>query len=437
MEIKTPVKLTIEEIEARVGSLYLMKDNGVIRMVIATVISNRANLSDTPVWLLLLAGSSSGKTIMLKLLDKCGSYITPIDTLTVNTFASAMERDEEVSLLHKANNGVLVFKDFTTLCSMNEKNLEEVMGQMRGVFDGSFNKKSGNNNDVKWEGKIGIIAAGTIAVQRKMRQYSENGERFLNYIMEVGDPKGITRRAMSIQGGLKEKETELAELVGGFINQKLAEVDNISRVISPEIIEEIIEVSDLCTKARSPVIMNKKNSAVVDFVPDREMPPRMAMMLKNMANALMFLSNEIGLSDINKKIIYKIGLDSIPVERRIALKICARYTEASTRNIAIKLNYTTETVRAWMNQLNALKMVDRCKSSTLTEGDAWIIKEEYRDLICKYEDIESVDRVLTLTSSEEAMANAYINEGDYSTEGLNYEPKADPEDMVSLTDMFA
>ena len=435
MEIK-PFELTIEQIEQKVGELYLIVDKGVIRILIASLVANRLNLSDAPVWLLLMSGSSSGKTIMLKLLDKCGPYIIPIDTLTTNTFASAMQRDEEVSLLHKANNGILLFKDFTTLCSMNEKNLEEIMGQMRGIYDGSFNKKSGNANDVDWEGKIGIIAAGTIEVQRKMRQFSQNGERFLNYILRVADPMEIGRRAMSNQKNLKEKENDLAVTVAEFVNKKLALVDEkILRNIPASIEEEMLQVANLCTKARSPVIMNKKNEAVVAFVPDREMPPRMAMMLKNMAIALMVISNETELSPLNAGILYKVGLDSVPVERRMALHMLAKYREVSTRNLAIKLNYTTETVRAWLNQLNALKMIDRVNSSIGGNGDAYILKPEYKELICKYENIIDTDEVLRLTDEEESV-NAYVKDVDTSTDGLNYEPELDIEDVPDPLHVF-
>ena len=53
---------------------------------------------------------------------------------------------------------------------MNEEGLREIMGQLRSIYDGEFTKRTGNANDVVWSGKIGIIAGGTIASQRKMRQ---------------------------------------------------------------------------------------------------------------------------------------------------------------------------------------------------------------------------------------------------------------------------
>lgn len=382
---------TLAQIEEEIRDVYLLVDKGIIRIVLATVLGNRLGLADKPIWLLLLAGSSSGKTAIMGIIDKCGPWIVPIDTLTTNTFASGLKRDEEVSLLWKANNGVLVFKDFTTITSMNEEGLREIMGQLRSIYDGEFTKRTGNANDVEWKGKVGIIAGGTIASQRKMRQFSEQGERFINYIIEVADSKEITRKAISNQKSLKAKSEHLAEIVAEFINNKIENVDRDNLEIPHEIREAMIDVADFATRARSPVTMSKKDPTMVEFVGDREMPPRMAMMLTSIAVALMVLSDEKVLSPFNASILYKTALDSIPVERRIIMSVLAKYREASTKSLAHHLNYPTLTIRAWCNQLNALKMIDREAKGT---SDVWTLKKEYKNTMITYENIEEEDVAL-------------------------------------------
>jgi hypothetical protein len=263
----------------------------------------------------------------------------------------------------------------------------------------------GNGKSVNWEGKVGIIAAGTIDVQRRMRYFSQNGERFLNYIPEIGDSVEIGMRAMNNQKDMAEREEALAQIVGKFINQKLEESYNSLRFIPEQLERHIVEVANFCTLARSPVNMNRKNPCIVDYVPEREQPPRMAMMLKNVAVGLMHIDSEDHLSDENAKIIYKVGLDSIPVERKLALVMLAKYRSTSTKNLAIRLNYTTDTVRAWLNQLNALKMVDRLSGSG-QGGDKWVLKQEYKDILVEYLNIETED--IELEVSEEEEKNAYV-----------------------------
>lgn len=412
--------LTIQEIEARIGELYLLIDKGIIRIVLATVLGNRLGLSDKPIWLLLLAGSSSGKTMIMSIIDKCGPWIVPIDTLTTNTFASGLARDEEVSLLWKANNGILVFKDFTTITSMNEEGLREIMGQLRSIYDGEFTKRTGNANDVEWRGKVGIIAGGTIASQRKMRQFSEQGERFINYIINVADSKEITRRAMKNQKNLKKDSEELALLVAKFINDKINSVDKNDLVIPDDVRENMIDVADFATRARSPVTMSKKDPTMVEFVGDREMPPRMAMMLGNIAIALMVICDEKTLSNENAAILYKTGLDSIPVERRILLLVLAKYRQATTKALAVHLNYPTMTIRAWCNQLNALKLVSR-DSAGKGKGtsDSWILKKEYKEVLIRFENIDEVDEELEDTGEDGyELENAYVDVGEIKDDEL-------------------
>lgn len=418
--------LTIEQIEQKINDVYLLVDPGIIRIIIATVLGNRIGLSDKPIWLLLLAGSSSGKTALMSIIDKCGNWIVPIDTLTTNTFASGLQRDQEVSLLWKANNGILVFKDFTTITSMNEEGLREIMGQLRSIYDGEFTKRTGNAMDVEWRGKVGIIAGGTIASQRKMRQFSEQGERFINYVLDVADAKEITRKAMGNQKHLKEKADELAEMVGKFINDKVATVDKEGLEIPFEIKEAMINVADFATKARSPVTMSKKDPTMVEFVGDREMPPRMAMMLGNIAIALMVISNETVLGKKNAQILYKTALDSIPVERRIVLSVLAKYREASTKSLAQHLNYPTTTIRAWCNQLNALKMIDReAGGAGKGSSDRWILKSEYKRVMCEYENIEDIDTVLEGGEDidDDEFDNAYVDINDKADDELLKEVK--------------
>jgi|6_EtaG_2_1085325.scaffolds.fasta_scaffold17221_2 hypothetical protein len=415
--------LTIKQVEDKIKELYLLEDEGIIRIILATVLGNKLGLSDKPIWLLLLAGSSSGKTALMSIIDKCGSWVVPIDTLTTNTFASGLSRDEEVSLLWKANNGVLTFKDFTTITNMNDEGLREIMGQLRAIYDGEFTKRTGNANDVEWRGKIGIIAGGTIASQRKMRQFSEQGERFINYVMNVADSKDITKKAMDNQKNLSVKADEVAELVSEFINGKLNSVTDELLTIPEEIRDAMIDVADFATKARSPVTMSKKDPTMVEFVGDREMPPRMAMMLVNIAMALMIIADEKKLSDLNARILYKTALDSVPVERRIVLNVLAQYREATTKALAQKLNYPTNTIRAWCNQLNALQMTTRTGGTGGPKGDTWTLKDEYKEVMCKYEGIKEIDETLIEHDDEDeqyAKGNytGYMEEEDMTEDQL-------------------
>jgi len=398
--------LTIEDVEKEIREVYLLKDVGIIKLLAGFVLSNRKNIQDPPIWLIVLGGSSSGKTIALQLISKCGNWVVPVDTLSSNTFLSAAKLDKSSSLLDDAKNGILVFKDFTTITSMQEDGLREIMGQMRAIYDGEFSKRVGNGNSQKWVGKVGILGAGTIDVQRKMRQYSKNGERFLNYIPDIADPREIGYRAMANQKDIRLKETQLATIFGKFITERLQNEFKIDENFSEGFEKEMVDIAEFCTLARSPVEMNFKNPCIVNFVGDREIPGRMAMMLKSLGIGIMMACEERKLTPEIAKILYKVALDSIPVERKIVLLILAKYRCATTRNVAIKLNLTTDTVRAWLNQINALKMIDR-SSGEGKNRDIWTLKPQYKELLVQYLDLEEIDSELDVT--EEEGKNAYVD----------------------------
>ncbi|MEA3399322.1 MAG: hypothetical protein U9R00_02295 [Patescibacteria group bacterium] len=399
--------IKLKEVEDAIGKLYLIEDKGVIRTLLATIIANRISRNTKAVWMLFIAGSSGGKTMLTNLLSNVGKWIIPVDTLTTNTFASGLNRDKSTSLLDEANNGIIIFKDLTVLINLNRESLVEIMGQLRGIHDGEFVKRTGNEVAFKWEGKVGIVAAGTIAVQRKLRQFSPDGERFLNYRIKLPDPDDVTKRVLLNESRetFAQEEEDLFNMVSEFINDI---IDNTlpmsSREIPQCIQDEITEISNFATLARSPVEMNFKNPKLVMFVHDREGPARVAKMLVNLADALMIISNEEVLSRFNSKILYKIALDSIPAERKMVLELLAKYRNATTSSIGIRLNLPTETVIAWLSQLNALSIVKKTKPGS---SFVWELKKKYKDLMVDYIGIDKIDEELDEIEEKEGLFNAY------------------------------
>lgn len=152
---------TFKQLEEEYKKIFLIKDEGIIRLLIATVIGNYLPID--PIWLMIVAASSGGKSELMLSLNKVGETIVPISDLTTNTFASGQTRTgKETSLLHKMKPGsVLVFKDFTSILSKNRESKGEIMAQLREIFDGKYTKRTGTGDDIVWEGKIGAIAGST------------------------------------------------------------------------------------------------------------------------------------------------------------------------------------------------------------------------------------------------------------------------------------
>lgn len=407
--------ITFKEIQATFEKFLLLEDKEFIRLTYATIIGNQMP-SQRPIWLMLVAPSSSGKTTALNAFNGLklknpvsGEIIEPthnISDLTENSFASGMNRgDKQTSLLHKMPyGGVMVFKDFTSMISKNEQARMTIMGQLREIYDGAYTKRTGNGEDVLWNGKIGAIAGVTEAIFQHMESMSAMGDRFVLYQVKQPDRVQVTKYKISqINTGVTEYSTMpiLKEMTEKYLQRAfdaMASSEDLKLNLNEKQINEIVAVADFCTMVRSGMIMDNYRGRIL-FVPTPEMPMRMFEQMYAIAVSFMFMrkldepdcGEEIPEADL--KVIYKIAFDSIPVVRRIALQYLTLYDGGvTTAALARKINYESEVVAGWLAQLNSLGVVKRVKQSS--GGNAWTLEEKFRTVMEKLNHIKALGQSL-------------------------------------------
>lgn len=390
---------TIQALEAEVEKIFLIEDKGLVRIVVATVIANRMSLD--PVWLLLVAPSSGGKTEMIHAISKL-EFVFPISDLTVNTFASGLKRPgQHTSLLMKMTNGIMAFKDFTSVLSKNKDARREIMAQLREIYDGEYVKRTGNGNDIVWRGKLGAIAGATEAVYRHLEELSAMGDRFVMYVIKQPDRIEVAMRALDNAHLIHQSREHLQKCFTFYINLVLKDIDTQEVVLNPEIKRELLHVADFATRVRSAVLRDFKTN-LVDFVPSAEMPMRVTNQLYTLSAALLVIKrhdklqhapiagdvSEIDATD--KGILYKTAFDSIPKTRRMALFALAKYKNGvTTAGLATLLDLPTPSVQKYLQEVNALGICTRKKTGGM-QGDTWTLKEIYREIMLKLDDIKEV-----------------------------------------------
>jgi len=406
-------RVTLQQVQDVFNSFLLLEDKDYIRLVLAAVLGNQM-LGRRPIWLMLVAPPSSGKTTVLnalqglEVLNKVGEKTCPlhdISDLTENSFASGMVRhDRETSLLHKIPyGGMMVFKDFTSILSKRGESKTVIMGQLREIYDGRYVKRTGTGEDINWKGKIGAIAGVTEAIYQHLESMSVMGDRFMLYQIPQPNRRDMLRFKLSqeLLGVTEETQMPLAqELVHAYMQQAFDEMTPTPIMLPDEIQEEIISVADFCTIVRSGIIINDYTNKI-QFVPQPEMPARMFEQMIALGSTLAFmrkmedpnLDDNKALFPADFKLMYKIAFDSIPVTRRIALHFLSRYSNGVTAAaLATKINYPTEVVRTWLEQLNALGVVKR-----LVKGmgaNWWLLEDEYRKVMVKLEGTKVLDEAL-------------------------------------------
>lgn len=407
--------VTFKEIQKTFEKFLLLEDKDFIRLTYATIIGNQMP-SQRPIWLMLVAPSSSGKTQALnafnglKLKNPVSGEMMElthnISDLTENSFASGMNRgDKQTSLLHKMPyGGVMVFKDFTSMISKNEQSRMTIMGQLREIYDGAYTKRTGNGEDVLWNGKIGAIAGVTESIFQHMESMSAMGDRFVLYQVKQPDRVEVTEYVLNkMNEGISPHSMMpiIKEMTEQYLQRAfnaMSSSEDIKLELSQKQIKEIVTVADFCTMVRSGMIIDKYRSRII-FVPTPEMPIRMFEQMYAIAVSFLFMrkldkpecGNEIPEADL--KVIYKIAFDSIPVVRRIALQYLTLYDGGvTTASLARKINYESEVVAGWLAQLNSLGIVRRLKQSS--GGNAWALEEKYRTVMERLNHLKALGKSL-------------------------------------------
>lgn len=396
-------RIRFSDVQAAYDQALLLADRSYIKVVAAAVLGNQ--ITGNPVWLMLVAASSGGKTAVLTTLDNLeflpGKNVSFfISDLTENTLASGFKSASgEASLLTQVpDGGLLIFKDFTSLLTKRSEARDAIMGQLREVYDGQFVKRTGNKQDVKWTGKIGALAGVTTAVHEYMAQMSVMGDRFIMYSIVQPDRMKLLHfvMAMRLEGNSQAiKLAKAKETMHTYLKNCIPRIGEATLEMKETSREHLMFVADFATKVRSGVMMDDRTKQI-QFVPDAEMPTRLIDQLLSIGTALSLMhkidgeNSELDKSDMD--ILYKIAFDSIPIKRRWALRELATYKNgATTSGLATKIGYETAVVGNWLAQLNALGICRRLGGSG---ANTWLLNEEYIEIMRTFENIQEKAGVL-------------------------------------------
>lgn len=421
---------SIVQLDEEYRKVLELGDDGVIMLLCAAIIGHFTE--GNAIWVMFVAASGAGKSEMLNpLIDL--DFIHEISDLTVNTLASGFKAGgAETSLLHKMDNGIMLFKDFTSILSKHREAKAEVMKQLREVYDGRYTKRTGNNADVLWEGKIGAIAASTEAVYSQMQDLSVMGDRFIMYAIDQPDRKKALRRSWENELDIKRMREHLRACFLHYILYTKENIEPYDIVIPKDIEDELLDIADFAAIARSGMFTDFKTGAI-EFVPAPELGTRIAGQLRQIANAFIMMNRAdprykadkeraSRLTDIQIKILHRVAFDSVPRSRRNALIALATYDEGvSTAGFATSIGLQTAAVKKYLEQVNALGLCTRVRKGG-KQGDQWILNKEYRQIIIKLEGIKPQDGMLISEDVDE-------EEGDDGWWEKYVEPKADQESL--------
>lgn len=405
--------MKFKELQKVFDTYRLYKDRGVVRMLAASVIANqiatRASKTNKPVWIMFVAPPGGGKSDITDTIAKIEAVdprtkektllCEEVSDLTTASFASGMRSsDGETSLIKKINpeGGILLFKDFTTVLSKRFDDMTAIMSYLREIYDGHFSKRFGNGKTVSWEGNIGVIGSCTTIIYNELPKLSVMGDRLMMYQIQQPDRMEVLEKIWENEDAGVDGSDEMSEAMKGYVERVIDYINTnkkhvSSMTISSELRQEFARVANFVTYARSGVVWNFKKDTI-QFVPDAEMPTRILKQFIALANAFMIMNMAEGhdakLTKNDTGLIYKIAFDSIPNMRRQVIKIVAQFSLGATdQGIADVMGMQLAAVQMWLEELVALKVVDRLFDHSLRKYKYRIDDNNFLETIKTYEHV--------------------------------------------------
>ena len=362
---------SIGEIKKTVNKWLLLDDQVVVEVIAAALLANL--LEGDPLWIFINGPPSSAKTELLRALaghDKV--YL--LSSLTPSTLISGQKpkRGKDPSLLLELNDKVLVLKDFTTILTMRHETRQEILSQLREIYDGKYTKAFGTGKTIDWEGKVGFISGVTPYIDKCHGVNQMLGERFLMYrVDEDLDPTMVALAAAQKAGQEKQMREELRDAFGSYLKQ-FDETWQPRFKADNDLEHKIACLATFCARARTAVSRDRWTREV-DILPKAEGPARLVKQLTMLSYGMRMLNGPDHINDDLENvygILRRIGASTLPSIRAKILR--AMYEQGvvegntsydspweKTKVISEETDLPTVTVRLLLEDLTAIRMVNR------------------------------------------------------------------------------
>ncbi len=331
-------------------SKWLLFDNDphLIRTLYSLVLANRCD-SD-PVWALLIAPPSSGKTALLMSLTGSDRSVF-VSTLTPYALASGFG-DGSDSLLYQLDQNILIVEDMSAITELAPEARNTLFSFLRSAYNGSFVRAHGRGK-IEWQGKFGMLGGATLAIESARRMEGSLGERFI-YLrpkVNIQDQDAVLNRVLNQSGDRSKMRRILQNVAGTFLKQEF----DFDKVKLEDSTLEIIKGSAIALCAMRTQAVRDSYSKDIEFpVEVSEMAPRLAIQLAAVAMASAVLKST---TEQTEQIVLRLMVDSMPYVKSKLLK-AMHAGHHSMREIAANMKMSSKVLQRHLQELRHLDMVN-------------------------------------------------------------------------------
>lgn len=372
-------KRTLADVEQAFRAHHKHGDLVALRAALACYAAN-IHMDGDPVWLGLVAGSSTGKTETAHALTRCPSTITASTLSGEAALLSGTAEKDRVAgatggLLRRiGERGMLVLKDFTTVLSMHPDKRGQILSALREIYDGYWYRDVGTGGGARleWRGKLGMLMCSTTAYDRAHAVIALMGDRFLLVRLDDDKREAGALAALRGAGGEREARAAIADAAAGLLAGK---PDHPQLVADADEEQDLARLADFITMARSPV--DRDHQGEIALVLDPEGPYRFVKELAGLWRACGLL----GLDHADAwEVALRVARDSLPRLRWKVLRALTTHGEQSTNTAARAAKHPSKSTKRALEDLTAHGVVEH--RAVALEGSAtrsmWSLAEQYR-----------------------------------------------------------
>ncbi len=369
-------------IKAEFAKHIVIADPWVIDITFASLVGNMV-LDHDPLWVMLVAPSSGGKTTLIAPCSGISS-VHFVDDLTEKTLLSGFKiKGKESSFLKTVGSGIMAFSDFTNILSKNPVSRSEILSQMKMVYDGNFTKRTGTGM-IEWKGKIGFIGAATPDIYSYLETGRSMGERFIYYYITVPSDQEIANK----QAIATLTSRELTDTMKGMYQEYFAEFSAYyashkmpQLSLTPLQRHRVQQAAMFCVNGKATVHTNFKTGKP-DSIPNKAGVGRDGRMFDTLLHTLQIMKcyeegkDDLPVTDEMVDIVEKCAYSAINRERRKILEILVESGSTMTASeIGSKpgLGLEKESVEMYLVPLHAVGLVSK---KTTGNRFSWFIDDE-------------------------------------------------------------
>ncbi|MCL5030069.1 MAG: hypothetical protein M1480_13735 [Bacteroidetes bacterium] len=337
--------------------IYNEHNDYIIDLTLATVVSVEL---DRPVWIMIVAPPSSGKTEILKLTSKVQGIHTLPSITSKFLFSGHQSAQGGYIRREVKEKGVLVFPDFTTVLQKKANDRDQIFNQLRIIYDGKAGLGTGMDiaGIQNWEGKVAVLGCVTQSIETYKEKSNDLGERFLFYNFIPPSFTSDDIKGIDLYKGFDQK---IIDQVADFIEEKK---QNIYKVELTQLHKDkLYAYAQLIAVGRAAVERDGYNRDIIN-IHHPEQPFRILMGLVSLYKSLLCINE--GNESRAFKIILEVVISTIPVMRANILRLIYDSKRAlSKADLYDTLRISPTAIRRHIEEMIAQQMLEYSNSGDL------------------------------------------------------------------------